>query len=161
MTLTFANPSEAREIAVMANAIWHDCFKGIISLDQINYMIIKFQSAKAITQQMESGYQYGFIFDGSAKAGYFALVPEEDSLFMSKLYLKKEFRGKGLGSDALQEMLSIGRNLGKKRVYLRVNVGNAAAIKTYEKNGFVRQHNEKTDIGNGFIMDDYVYQCLL
>ncbi len=138
MTLTFANNSEAREISRMANEIWHDCFKGIISKDQIEYMLMQLQTEKKISEQMDSGYQYGFIFDGKEKAGYFAVLPEEDSLFMSKLYLKKEFRGRGLGSESLLEIINIGRKLGKRRTYLHVNRNNAAGIRTYQRNGMTQ-----------------------
>lgn len=158
MTLTFANASEAREISRMANEIWHESFKGIISLGQINYMLIQYQTERKILEQMDAGYQYGFVFEGKNKAGYFAIVPEEDSLFMSKLYLKKEYRGRGLGAATLKDIVDIGRNLGKRRVYLHVNRNNAKAIKAYESGGFTLECDRKTDIGGGYFTDDHVYQ---
>jgi len=159
MALTFANRSEADEIARMANEIWHEYFPSIIGLKQTEYMIMKFQTARSIRQQMDEGFQYGFIFDGDRKAGYFAIRPEEDALFMGRLYIHSGFRGKGLGSQALQEMLRIGRDLGLKRMYLRVNVRNEGAIATYEKNGFtIAERDSIVDIGEGYVMHDHIYE---
>lgn len=43
-------------------------------------------------------------------------------------------------------------------VYLTVNKGNERAIKVYEKFGFIKTDSIVTDIGNGYVMDDYVYR---
>jgi hypothetical protein len=37
-----------RRTAEMANDIWHECFEGIISDEQIDYMVDNFQSFSAI-----------------------------------------------------------------------------------------------------------------
>lgn len=160
MSIAFANDSEAREISRMAIKIWHECYKGIITKGQIEYMLMSSQTERKILEQMDSGYQYGFIFDGSSKAGYFAILPEKDSLFLSKLYLDKSFRGKGLGSNTLNEITSIGRSMGKKRTYVHVNRNNLTAIKAYERSGFVRGCERKADIGDGYFTDDYVYEYI-
>lgn len=39
--------SEIRQIAELADNIWHECFVGIISKGQIDYMVEKFQSLNA------------------------------------------------------------------------------------------------------------------
>ncbi len=157
MSLTFINRSEARDVAKMANEIWHEYFPEMIGVEQTEYMLMEFQTERKILEQMDDGYQYGFIFDGSTKAGYFAIHPEEDSLFISKVYLYGEYRGKGLGSETLKEILDIGRSMGKKRAYLTVNVHNELACRAYERNGFHVESDLKKDIGNGFFMDDHIY----
>jgi hypothetical protein len=44
------------------------------------------------------------------------------------------------------------------RLRLRVNKRNAAAIRSYLRSGFVFQEDVVTDIGSGFVMDDYVME---
>jgi ribosomal protein S18 acetylase RimI-like enzyme len=41
---------------------------------------------------------------------------------------------------------------------IRVNKNNQGAITFYEKVGFVRKDEITTDIGNGYVMDDFVYE---
>ena len=48
------------------------------------------------------------------------------------------------------------RELGLNSIILNVNRNNSA-IYAYEKLGFHKIREEKNSIGNGFIMDDYVY----
>lgn len=160
MSITFANTSEAREISKMANEIWHEYFPDIIGIKQTDYMIMKFQTEKKILEQMNTGYQYGFIFEKHEKIGYFAVNPEKDSLFISKIYIYKQFRGKGLGSRSIREILDIGKTLNMRRAYLTVNVNNSTACRTYEKNGFTIEKDVKTDIGDGFYMNDHVYEYI-
>ena len=96
-------------------------------------------------------------------AGYVALVPRQaDSrLQISKLYLRKPWRGRGLGSAILARIAAISEELGYTRLYLTVNKHNAPAIAAYEKLGFTRTGELVTDIGGGFVMDDYEMQKTL
>ena len=85
-----SDSDELRQIAVIKKKIWHECFKNIISDAQIDYMVDKFQSFKAMTEQTENqGYSYFQVFDNDELCGYFAIKPENDSrFFLSKLYLR-------------------------------------------------------------------------
>lgn len=49
---------------------------------------------------------------------------------------------------------------GNKGLYLHVNRENESAIRVYEHLGFVKADTMQTDIGNGFIMDDFVMEYL-
>ena len=41
-------------------------------------------------------------------------------------------------------------------IYLTVNKNNTSAINAYKKWGFITEKEACTDIGNGFVMDDYI-----
>ncbi|MCD6493175.1 MAG: ribosomal protein S18-alanine N-acetyltransferase [Archaeoglobaceae archaeon] len=58
-----------------------------------------------------------------------------DSKIMS-FAVKKEFRGKGIGSMLLKEVIKRCKNKGKHRILLEVRVSNVVAQKLYKKNGF-------------------------
>ena len=45
--------------------------------------------------------------------------------------------------------------MGCTRLQLRVNKANASAIRAYCRAGFTFVEDVCTDIGNGFVMDDY------
>ena len=45
-----------------------------------------------------------------------------------------------------------------KSIFLNVNRNNDLAINVYEHLGFVKIREEKNDIGNGYYMDDFVFE---
>ena len=63
---------------------------------QIDYMVEKFQSFDAMCKQIEEqAYSYFGVYDNGELCGYFAVKPENDEcFFLSKLYLRKDKRGK-------------------------------------------------------------------
>ncbi len=151
------------EVAELADKIWHECFTGIISNAQIDYMVGKFQSYEAMQEQVnEQRYSYFAVSDGDDLCGYFAVKPEsDDRFFLSKLYLRSDKRGQGTASQMLGRVFEEARRLGKRSVYLTVNKHNSHAIAVYKKTGFKVIGEPVTDIGNGFVMDDYVMEYKL
>ncbi len=154
---------EIRKIAGLAEEIWHECFPGIISEEQINYMVEKFQSYSAMTEQiLNQGYSYLAVWDNGELCGYICIKPEDDErFFLSKLYLRADKRGRGVSSLMLKRVFEEARRAGKKTVYLTVNKYNSHAVMIYKKIGFTVADKTVTDIGNGFVMDDYVMEYKL
>ncbi len=143
----------------MASEIWHDCYPIILTEGQIDYMVENFQSENAISEQIKSkGYIYGFFEYNGEKIGYFGLCPREKRLMLSKFYLLKEYRGKGLGSESLNLIINYAKEKKYDFVCLTVNKENHSAIKAYERNGFVKVSSIVTEIGNGYVMDDYIME---
>lgn len=160
ISIRFASTSDIPELSEMAFRIWREYFPALISKEQVEYMIDRFQSESAISDQMtDLGYRYGFITDDDVRIGYFSIHPEDDTVFISKIYVSGEIRGQGAGSAAMTDLAEYARSLGKGRMYLHVNRNNDPAIGFYRKNGFEVILEEKTDIGNGFYTDDLVMEC--
>lgn len=155
--------TELREVAELADKIWHECFTNIISIGQIDYMIEKFQSLDAMTDQIENqGYTYFAVRDDDSLCGYIGVKPESDErFFLSKLYLHKSRRGRGIASIMLRRVFDEARKNGKKRVYLTVNKHNNHAIDVYKKTGFIISDVAFTDIGGGYVMDDFIMEYQL
>jgi ribosomal protein S18 acetylase RimI-like enzyme len=83
-------------------------------------------------------------------------TPEPGVIKLHKLYLLAELHGRGLGSCLLQHVEREVRAGAGRRLVLSVNKRNARAIAAYQRNGFVTADSVVTDIGGGFVMDDYV-----
>ena len=150
---------QVKNLAALADEIWHEWFPSLLSAEQIDYMVEKFQSEKAMTEQMKTdGYEYYYIHRGGEHIGYTAVKKDGNRLFLSKLYIKKEFRGNGYASAAFRLIKEIAAEKSLGAVWLTVNKYNAQAIAVYEKLGFKRIGEGVTDIGNGFVMDDFFYQ---
>ena len=155
--MVLMRPGEEAQLSKFAGELWHDAYDGLLGGAQVDHMMRTIQSEEAIRRQIEKeNYIYFFLFFEGARAGYCALKPEEEKLFLSKLYLSEKFRGRGLGQRALREVADCARRLGLKSVYLTVNKHNDLAIRAYKGKGFATIDAVETDIGGGFVMDDYV-----
>lgn len=150
--------NEIPKLAEVANEIWHEYFIPIIGEKQVEYMVEKFQSVKGITEQSEKGYEYYFALYDDEIVGYFGIQPQEEKLFLSKLYLKKRFRGKGIATKLFSYIVDIAKSYDKKLIYLTVNKHNDNTISVYKHMGFKIVSEQKADIGKGFYMDDYIME---
>ena len=145
-------------IAGLAYEIWNEHFTPIIGKAQVDYMLEKFQSKKAITEQIKNGFLYFLIKNNRDHIGYLGVLPKEKQLFLSKLYITSAERGKGHGRKTIEflEKLAIEKDLSK--ISLTVNKNNSATIKTYKKLGFENGGSIVQDIGKNFVMDDYIME---
>ena len=145
----------------IASLIWHEHFVSIISEQQIDYMVGMFQSKQAVTKQIEDGYEYYLFRLEDTYIGYMGIHPEEEKLFLSKLYLQKEYRGRGLARQALEFLVDYCIRHHLAAIYLTCNRNNDKSIAVYKKMGFVTVREQVADIGNGFVMDDYVMEKIV
>lgn len=160
--LTLVRPQEYAELVALIRAVWHSAYDELLGEEQVEYMTENFQSEAAVRRQSEEeSTVYFFLVRDKERIGYCAIRLEEEKLFLSKLYLTQARRGRGLGQEVLREVADMAARLGKKAIYLTVNKANAPAIRAYEKFGFARTQSIQTDIGGGFVMDDYVYEYTL
>ena len=154
--ITFEKAENIKELAELASKIWHEYWPILLSDKQIDYMVENFQSENAIKNQIANEhYTYYYIIKNNEKAGYFGLSDKEGYLFLSKIYISKEFRHKGLGTKAFEKIKEIANG---RKIRLTVNKQNFNSIKAYEKWGFKTIDSVVTDIGNGFVMDDYIME---
>lgn len=153
---------EFEQIALAAAEIWEEHYITIISKEQIEYMINQFQSKEAIAEQINNeGYIYYLLRNQGVIAGYISIkINEKDdlSLFLSKFYLKKESRGKGFGKEVMYFLERICKEKELPKIWLTVNRNNENSIKIYEKLDFIKVGTQVNDIGNGFVMDDYIME---
>ena len=147
--------TEVETVAGLAFEIWNQHFIPIIGKAQVDYMLEKFQSKKAISEQIENGYSYYLLLADSDHVGYMGVCPKEDELFMSKLYIRASQRGKGFGREAIEFLEEFTRDKGLSKITLTVNKNNTDSIRAYERFGFANLGIFVQDIGNGFVMDDY------
>lgn len=150
---------DIQELAACAKDIWNEFFVSIISQEQINYMVDKFQSYPALKKAIEEeGYLYYLAYDEGRLVGFCGVRKDEERLFLSKLYVRKEMRGKKLSSLLLSKAIDYARQQQLKAIYLTCNKFNTNSIEVYKHKNFHIIDAVQTDIGKGFIMDDYILQ---
>ena len=155
-----STPDKIAVVERLAQEIWPQHFTPIIGVSQVVYMIEKFQSAEAILSQINSGWEYYLVTVDNEMVGYAGLVPDIDAkrLMLSKIYVKKSARGKGVGKSILDFVEQKCKLEGFSTLWLTVNRFNDGPISWYEGHGFVTIDEVKKDIGGGFVMDDYVME---
>ena len=152
-----------RDLSEFASKIVKEHFDSIIGAAQNDYMISKFQTPESIEEQIKHGYEYYEVFvdcidnEDGKRIGFVSILEREEELYLSKFYVEKSFRGKGYSRKMFEFVCKKAKEKGYHRVSLNVNKNNDA-IYAYEKFGMIRAREEKNDIGNGFFMDDYVYE---
>lgn len=157
-----ATESQISLTAALASEIWHEHYTAIIGLEQVRYMLARFQSVDAITAQIDSNELIYFnIYDGGYPAGYLAVQLRTDELFLSKLYVKSPVRNRGLGRKAVRFIQNIAAENCLKRITLTINKHNSMSLAAYERLGFARYGEVVTDIGDGYAMDDYLLEYRL
>jgi ribosomal protein S18 acetylase RimI-like enzyme len=140
----------------LAEEIWTEHYTPIIGKEQAAYMLTKFQSFEAMTEQIRQGCDYYIIEEDGRDLGYLAVTARGRELYISKLYVKKEIRGRGIGRRAISFIVEFAARGGYTVLTLNVNRGNTASIEAYKKFGFTVIREEKNDIGSGFFMDDLI-----
>jgi len=142
----------------LASRIWREHYPGIITHAQIDYMLERMYAPDVIRDEIANkGYRYVLAQRGKEPVGFAAYVhePAEHAVKISKLYLLPSLHGKGIGRQMLQLVKDDALRSGARTVTLFVNRNNVKAIRAYEQFGFARSREVATDIGGGFVMDDY------
>lgn len=153
-----AVPDDLPAIQNIANTIWYEHYPGIISDEQIAYMLALDYSLESMNRDLTTGISMDKLMVGETLAGFTAYGPtgQVEVVKLHKLYLLQSFHGQGLGSMLLTHVEEKCRSDGFKSIILTVNKNNRIASKAYLRNGWVVQESVRMDIGGGFFMDDYV-----
>lgn len=154
--------AEQERLAVLASEIWNEYWPALIGQDQTDYMVEKYQSLDAIRRDMaDNGYEYWFLIDDEGNVvGYTGGHDEDETnrFFISKIYLLKDERGKGYASQVIRFYEDLCADRGFDAMYLTVNKHNDLGIRAYDTKGFKTIEEVETDIGEGFIMDDFIME---
>jgi ribosomal protein S18 acetylase RimI-like enzyme len=153
-----ATVDDIPRIRSMAERIWRVYYPRLLSPAQIEYMLRLMYSPESLAGDFRDGVIYERIRSADSDAGYLAYELSElgACLRLNKLYLLPEFHGRGLGQASLSHIAATASFHGLPAVELNVNKRNAQAIRAYERAGFRIVAPVVNDIGNGFVMDDYV-----
>ena len=145
-----ANTNDLHKIAELAEVIWTEYYTPLLGSEQVRYMLDKFQSYEAM---LNSNYIYYTAAD-DIMCGYCGIFPDNDEIFLSKLYIHKDYRGKKIARNFLDRVITDYPD--SKKIWLTVNKHNADTIAAYKKMGFVITDEKVADIGNGYFMDDFI-----
>jgi len=163
-TIRIIGADEVHKVQALAHEIWPLVYPSIITMEQIDYMLADRYEVRTLQREIiERGVVYALIECGAQSTGYIAYeeIPQDRSAFLHKLYLKPEYHSLGIGAQALRWVENEARQRQLTRIGLRVNKQNLGAIRAYMREDYLIERELVTDIGGGFVMDDYVMMKLL
>lgn len=145
-------------IAALAAVIWRQHYPGIITDAQIDYMLERMYSLARMEQDMAEGVCYDRLLIDGDLSGFSAHGPTEEPATgkLHKLYVDPHRHGRGLGWRLLQAAEARARAEGWTTLLLQVNKRNEKAIAFYRRTGFEVRASATFDIGDGYVMDDFI-----
>jgi len=149
---------ELQHVQHIAHQTWPLTFKDILTPEQIQYMLEWMYNLDTLKQQFHEGQQFYAVKENDRFIGFTAIELhhlERENVKIHKLYVLPEFHGKGIGLALVDQVKVVALSEKMKTILLNVNRFNSA-VSFYEKYGFRTVKEEVIDIGNGFVMDDFV-----
>ena len=144
----------------LTKKIWPVAYGSILSIAQLDYMINRFYNENALSQLIDKGHVFYLAQD--EKENYVGFLSFEinsapHKTKIHKIYVLHETQGTGLGRQFFELVKHKAQENNQKAIFLNVNKYNSA-LHFYTKLGFSIVKNEVIDIGEGYVMDDYVME---
>jgi GNAT superfamily N-acetyltransferase len=163
ITVTAATEHDLSIIREIAYQTWPSTFGEILSTAQIGYMLDMMYSMDALNTQVNEKNHVFLLAQESDSKIYLGFTSYEfdykgqSKTKIHKIYLLPASQGKGVGRLLIDQVAELASAHGNDTLSLNVNKYNKA-VQFYERMGFSTVDTETIDIGNGFIMDDYVME---
>ena len=158
MNLIKASKDHIFIIRSLADQIWPQTFQNILTKEQITYMMEMMYSPSSVEKQMERGHHYLLAVENGEYLGYlsYELNHKQTNITkIHKIYILPSLQGKGVGRFFINAIGEIAKENQNSELSLNVNRFNKA-IGFYTNIGFEIIGSEDIEIGNGFLMEDYI-----
>lgn len=152
--------NELEAVQRLSQEIWPICYREIITQAQIKYMLETMYSIAALEQAMQAGQRFLLARLDETPVGYAGFEPNHQSNMqckLNKLYVLPHLHGTGIGKALFENVIFHAKLHHCTSLFLQVNKKNTA-IYFYEKAGMYVREEAVFDIGNGFVMDDFIMQ---
>lgn len=146
-------------IAALAKVVWQDTYPQIISQAQIDFMLAQRYNAPRLLEELGvPGVCWEkAIVDGQLAAFASTLQgAKPGEMKLDKLYVDPDRQRLGIGGRLIDHVVKRARSQGCHALTLAVNKRNVRAIAAYKTRGFVVREAVRLDIGNDFVMDDFI-----
>ncbi len=155
LKLIAVTQNDIGKISELADVIWNQYYPSIIGQAQVDYMLNLMYSQKSLTEQLiVKKHSFYLINTGDLSIGFVSVNEEKNGeWFLNKFYINQTTAAKGIGEKAFTQLKQI---IKPNKITLTVNRQNYKSINFYFKLGFKIERVADFDIGNGFVMNDFV-----
>lgn len=160
MELRQASYKDIKSIQSVADIAFRETYKSILSEEQLVYMLGMMYSTSSLQKQMQEGQEFVLLYNGDTCLGFVSSETDYDgrgTMKLHKLYILPEYKGQGLGRILVESVLDRAKALSSASVSLNMNRNNKT-FDFYTHLGFELVGEEDIDIGNGYLMEDYIFR---
>lgn len=146
-------------VAALAREIWQATYPGIITQEQIDFMLEQRFGVERLYDDLEcANHWLDQVFVDGRRAGFAFSQLYRGEFKLDKLYIHPDVQRRGVGGKMIEHVADRARKAGYKQVILAVNKRNTKAIGSYRKYGFETREEVVDDIGRGYVMDDFIME---
>lgn len=163
MTISIVSKNQLSIVRDLAYKIWPNAYGEILTKEQLEHMLNLIYSIDSLEKQIDKCHTFLLVEEENQFVGFASYelnYENSNKTKIQKLYVLPQIQGKGIGKkliDFIKEIAVKNKNLS---LVLNVNRFNKAKD-FYIKYGFEITKEVKIDIGNDYIMDDYVMELEL
>ena len=145
-------------IKEIAEKAWRPTYEHILTERQTLYMLDLMYNSLTLENQINGNIAFFMVDLGQKTVGYFSVeILNEQKVKLHKLYLDPTQKQQGLGKKIIQFIRDWTLTNQRESIILNVNKNNSA-VQFYQKMGFIIIEELILDIGEGYVMDDFVMQ---
>ena len=163
--------AEAPALSKMAKQTFYDTFTGTCSEEDMQAFLEQYYNLEQIKKELSNQDDYCFFAEINGEpVGYirfmedssnFAEVNKWKSLELKRLYILKEYHGKGIAQKLMEFFIAFAEQYQYELVWLGVWEYNFRAQKFYSKYGFINSgHTHDFPIGDTPQTDIYLWRFL-
>ena len=157
--LTFrpADLADILTLRTLAQEIWRAVYPAIIGSAQVEYMLEMMYAEEVIRREIDQGVRWELALNADEAVGFLSIAVETDGRAkLNKLYLLPRLHDTGGGQELIARACALAASLPARELWLQVNKRNERAIRAYRRAGFHVEKEAVFEIGNGFVMDDFI-----
>ncbi|MBF1164986.1 MAG: GNAT family N-acetyltransferase [Dechloromonas agitata] len=152
-------PPDVPAIAALAREIWQATYPGIITQEQIDFMLEQRYGHERLYDDLEDLHKWlDQAFHDGRRVGFAFSEIYKGEFKLDKLYIHPNVQRRGVGGQLIAHVAERAKREGYPCLILQVNKRNVNAINSYKKYGFEVRTVTVDDIGGGYVMDDYVME---
>lgn len=160
-TISEATVNDFKTIREIAYQTWPDTYGAILSEKQLDYMLSAFYSEETLKDNLDNkGHHFLLVKEEEICLGFASYehyYQQKSTTRVHKIYILPQTQGKGIGKLLMDAMENLARENQSDILSLNVNRFNKACT-FYQKMGFEIVAEVNLEIGNGYLMEDYVME---
>lgn len=144
----------------IAHQTWPETYGQILSKVQLDFMLNKFYALDYLQLNLNNNHIFYIIEENEIPIGFIGIEHNCEgklSTKIHKIYILSNNQGKGIGKLAIDFVMDLSKQNNSKTLILNVNRFNKAIV-FYQKMDFKIIQEVNIEIGNGYLMEDFVMQ---